>query len=352
MAWAVHEERRMDPAATAPIDVAEAAYDLQLGAEEWLPNLLEKGAPMLNLGLGCAAAMWAGQSRDGQPLISQLCVGTGSANLGLRFARAAQAIGPQLKQQTSAASEGGVRTASESELTSPEVLRALHEHVGCKDVLGVWAMDPDCHGVGINMPSSEHIRLSHRERERWQRLAVHIAAGHRIRRKLGCNDGLEAARVSDLLIEADALIDPKHFVVAHAEGCARDKDVTEVLRAAAKRVDQARSKLRRADADRALEVWQGLVRGQWSLVDWFDSDGRRFVVVVPNAPGLGDPRGLTDREHQVATYAALGESSKLITYRLGISRQRVSTLLKAVMKKLGVRTQAQLVEKMRAFRRV
>ena len=65
--------------------MAEAAYDLQLGAEEWLPNLLDKGAPLFDVGLGCAAAMWAGQSRDGQPLIAQLCVGSGAEDLGVRF---------------------------------------------------------------------------------------------------------------------------------------------------------------------------------------------------------------------------------------------------------------------------
>ena len=103
------------------------------------------------------------------------------------------------------------------------------------------------------------------------------------------------------------------------------------------------------DPDKALEVWQGLVRGQWSLVDWFDSDGRRFILVVPNLPGLGDPRGLTERELQAATFAALGESNKLIAYRLGISKQRVSLLVKTATKKLGAKTRAALVLKMRTF---
>jgi DNA-binding CsgD family transcriptional regulator len=75
------------------------------------------------------------------------------------------------------------------------------------------------------------------------------------------------------------------------------------------------------------------------------------VLAKPNAPNLGDPRGLTEREAQVATYAALGESSKIIGYRFGISPQRVSTLRTAAMHKFGVKTQAQLVEKLRGFPR-
>lgn len=84
------------------------------------------------------------------------------------------------------------------------------------------------------------------------------------------------------------------------------------------------------------------------MLDWFDSDGRRFVLAKPIAPRAKDPRGLTEREAQVATYAALGESSKIIGYRLGLSQSYVSRLLNDAMRKLGVKTQAQLVEKMRA----
>jgi DNA-binding CsgD family transcriptional regulator len=59
-----------------------------------------------------------------------------------------------------------------------------------------------------------------------------------------------------------------------------------------------------------------------------------------------DPRGLNKREAQVATYAATGDSSKLIGYRLGLSQSYVSRLLNDAMRKLGVKTQAQLVAKL------
>jgi len=116
---------------------------------------------------------------------------------------------------------------------------------------------------------------------------------------------------------------------------------------AARMVDKARGPLRRRDPEEALRVWKGLVRGKWTLVDWFDTDGRRFLVAKPNAPRVRDPRGLTDREAQVATYASLGETSKLIGYRLGLSPAYVSRLLRDAMRKLNVKTQAQLVDRMR-----
>ena len=91
------------------------------------------------------------------------------------------------------------------------------------------------------------------------------------------------------------------------------------------------------------------MRGRWSTVDWFDSDGRRFVLAIPNSPHVSDPRGLTDRERQVVAYARMGQTNKMIGYRLGLSRSRVSLLLRSAMRKLGVRTRAQLVSKLGEF---
>ena len=348
MAHSVHRSVAMDAGAIAAIDVAEAAYDLQCSTEAWLPNLLEKGAPLFDCGLGCAAGIWAGRSPDRQPLVAQLCAGAGSPELGEKLARAVEDVGPDLRQ-ASLAWTSLVRTASESDLERPGLLRAFEKRVGCRDVLGLWAVDAGLHGVGIHIPSPQFISLSKRARHRWQRLAVHIEAGHRLRRRLGCAARLEGTPVTEIPIDVDAIIDPKGFVITHAKRDARSKDAAGMLRQAAIRVDRARSKLRKEDADKALEIWQGLVRGRWSLVDWFDSDGRRFVVVLPNAPGLSDPRGLTEREEQVTTLAARGDSSKSIRYRLGISPQRVSMLLHSAMRKLCVKTQPELVMKMRAF---
>ena len=117
----------------------------------------------------------------------------------------------------------------------------------------------------------------------------------------------------------------------------------ETLRQAARRLDGAGRALRETDTDRALLLWEGLVRGRLTLVDWFDANDRRFILVKLNDRQGSQPCGLTAREYEVAVAAALGESSKLTGYRLGISPSRVSTLLKGVQRKLGVRTKAQLV---------
>ena len=72
--------------------------------------------------------------------------------------------------------------------------------------------------------------------------------------------------------------------------------------------------------DAALQIWKALVWGRWSMVDWFDSDDRRFVLALPNSPSISDPRGLSEREREVVAYAVLGESGKVIGGRLALSK--------------------------------
>ncbi len=341
----------MDPAKTAAIDLAEASYNLDIDVGNWLPNLLENGRPTLDLGSGFAAAMWGGKSDQGQPLIMQMHVGAGAPDLPLRYMRAAQEVGPDLVQETTAASVGGVNVLSEMKDKWPQVYEALTGSVGCKDILTLWALDPDLHGLVLSIPSPELVQLTPAARDRWQMLAVHMTAGHRLRRGLSTDTVATGVPVTEMPLNAEALLDPRKFVVSQATGGAQDKAASAVIREAAVRLDRARGKLRKTHPEEALELWHGLVRGRWSLVDWFDTDGRRFVLAKPNAPKLGDPRGLTEREHQVSTYAGLGESGKIIGYRLGISPTRVSALLSAALRKLGVKTQAQLVERLRGLPR-
>ena len=145
------------------------------------------------------------------------------------------------------------------------------------------------------------------------------------------------------------MIDPKSFRVTDRAGAARAPGGIDSLRDAATRVERLRGSQRHDESDQAVPTWEALIQGRWSLVDWFDTDDRRYVLAIPNPPGIRDPRGLTERESQVVAYAALGESPKLIAYRLGISRVRVSSHMRSAMRKLKVKTPAELVRKVGAL---
>ncbi len=123
----------------------------------------------------------------------------------------------------------------------------------------------------------------------------------------------------------------------------------EMFRDAALGLDRTRRELGKTESDRVRPLWEGLMRGRLTLVDWFDADGRRLILIKLNGSKSGCACGLTVREREVALSAALGESNKITGYRLGISPSRVSTLLRTAMQKLGVRTKAQLVVMVRVL---
>ncbi|MDH3655146.1 MAG: hypothetical protein OEN21_12815 [Myxococcales bacterium] len=200
------------------------------------------------------------------------------------------------------------------------------------DVLLINALEPDGHGASVAVFLPVETELKRDERERWKMLGAHLTAGYRVWRAVASMN----SDPTPLPCGAEAVVDPTTFRVIDAAGCSEDPSLLDTLRDSARRVDRARGRLPKTNPVEALETWWALVHGRWSMLDWFDSDGRRFVLGIPNPPELGDPRGLTEREHQVATYAALGESGKLIGYRLGVSKAELSgSALARRMQSLG-----------------
>lgn len=337
----------MDRVGSAIIDFTEAAYDFGLEGEKWLPTVLRRGLPVLDQGLGVACMEYA-RPPDGGPVeLRDVHVASGPRDFVERHLRALESTPPEtLRDQLR---PGGAGTASGDALADPRQLAHYTSHVDyCKDVLFITAVDWKGVGVAVIAPLAEVTSLSPCESERWQMLAAHLEAGHRLRRGLATRE--PSGKLSTHLPhDAEAIFDARSFRITDAVGHAKEPSATKRLREAAIAVDRARGRLRETDPEQALEIWKALVQGRWSTVDWFDTDGRRFVLAIPNAPHVLDPRGLTERERQVATYAACGQTNKMIGYRLGLSKSRVSLLLRNAMHKLDVRTRAQLVSRLREF---
>jgi DNA-binding CsgD family transcriptional regulator len=333
----------MARASSILIELTEAVYDLETEDGAWIPHLLRVALPLLDRGLGVAAAAYTRNPDDPDFVVHQKFSYGGPPDLLARVDRAAAEWPREVYAQLMR--PGIVSTLSELTADHPELLEAYGRHVeGCRDVLGMTAVDPNGLGILIVGLLPEVTHLKGPERERWKMVGAHVAAGHRLRRAV-----LTEQESSGLPHNAEAVIDPTRLKLTDATGVAENKDAAKALRDAAVQIDRARGKLRKSDPAAAIEMWKSLTDGRWSLVDWFDSDSRRFVLALPNAPKVVDPRGLSERESLVATYAVQGDSGKLIGYRLGISKSLVSTALNGAMRKLGVKTRAQLVERFRAF---
>lgn len=200
------------------------------------------------------------------------------------------------------------------------------------DALGLRAnMTPDS-GVIITTHVPRGFRI--RQRDLWTRFAAHVGSALRLRRTrqplspdsalavLGSGGRLEHGTVETIAARED-------------------------LATAAQDMDRARGRMRRLDPDAACALWRAMVRGEWSLVDWVDHDGKRFLLAHDNRVPVSVRKPLTDREEQVVSCAAMGHANKLIAYDLGLSTGTVSVLLARAAKKLGVSGRVALI---RAFR--
>ena len=204
------------------------------------------------------------------------------------------------------------------------------------DGCGGIAHSGDGRALAIGVPLRERRPSNLATRQRWARVAGHLGAGLRLLHALDPSDSEEA------------ILDPSGHV-CHARGVARMSSAREVLREAVRRIDAARTRAGRSDADTALASWEGLVGGRWSLLDRFESDGRRYWVARRNDPEVPDPRGLSRGEAQVAEFLATGHSEKQIAYALGISASAVSRRLQCALRKLGLRSRAELSSLFAAF---
>lgn len=338
----------MDPHGPEIIDFVEAAYDLRIDHAGWLPRLIEVGVPFLDRGHGVFAITGSRPTEEGPVSIERVYIASGPPDLAARMARTQSELDMAIFWSLSGA--GVPKTLSEMLIKrDPAAFRRIMGYFDfAKDALGISAREQDGRGVYIILPLPSETSLTPRTREIWHMLASHFEAGYRLRR--GLERGPTHA-VTDLPHGAEALIEPTHFRVTEAQGSAQSRSALEALRDAAKQVDRARGRMRDSEPHKALELWRALVRGRWSTVDWFDSDGRRYVLGVPNAIPVTDPRGLSEREYQVVAYAAAGETNKMIGYHLGLSKGRVSGLLRSAMRKLKVDTRAELIQKFRDFSR-
>lgn len=211
------------------------------------------------------------------------------------------------------------------------------------DTLGMLALDARRVGCSICIPTREATQLTRLQKLRYARLAVHVATALRLRRNLG-----EGPARADLTGDGEAVLDADGSVI-DARGEAAHPSARRALRAMGRARDRARTRLRREDADLALETWTALVSGRWTLLDHFDTDGRHFVVARKNPPALAAPLSLDARERMVAAAVALGHPQKLVAYELGLSRATVSRTLSSALTKLGFATPAELARALGAF---
>jgi len=207
---------------------------------------------------------------------------------------------------------------------------------GVVDALGLNARDAGGTGVVVTIHLRRLAPEGPRDRDAWEKTAAHIAAGARLRASLHAGRGLDA--------EAEAILE-RDGRLAHAEPVAQSPPAQALLRRAALTLSELGALRGEDAARRAIDVWEGLVAGRWSLVEHFDHDGRRYFVARKNVTSAPRILSLTGRQRQVVALASLGHANKLIAYELGLDESTVSRHLRHAAERLGATSSVDLVRR-------
>jgi DNA-binding NarL/FixJ family response regulator len=305
---------------------------------QWLCEVAGAARPFLDASLGLIGFFFDRDEEDGAR-----CVwGAKGYGADPRFAELVPALYAGMPRPMRAMLLSGsepIATASAllsrgapADTGGPPFLRETARILGFRDSQGVAVCDASGLGAILAAPLPAPRRIEVATKQRWARVTGHLAAGLRLHRALHATPN----RLTE------AVLDPSGKV-HDATGAARDRSSRERLRAAVLAMERARGPLRRKDVARALELWPALVEGRWSLVDRFESGGRRYLVAMKNDIDLPDPRALAPRERVVAEYLALGRANKRIAYEMGLGEGTVATLVSRLARKLGTRSRAELV---------
>jgi DNA-binding CsgD family transcriptional regulator len=211
--------------------------------------------------------------------------------------------------------------------------------VGWRDLVVVNGLDPTGRGVYLSAARKSARPLPRAMQTRWTRVAVHLAAAARLRRTLRAAGG-------DRVETAEAILSPDGKV-AHAEAPARTRQARQALSSAAHAIERARTPRGHRNGDRSVAEWTGLIAARWSLVDHFESDGKRWLLARRNDVADVGRAELSPRELQAVAFAALGHNNKLIAYEMGIAAETVRVLLHRAGRKLGARDRAELITRAR-----
>ncbi|MCU0698204.1 MAG: LuxR C-terminal-related transcriptional regulator [Myxococcaceae bacterium] len=315
------------------IAALELAYDLSLTPAQWLDGVFERFARRLDQGLGVSVGSWVvgGASFD---LVEQSPLhGNADARASQTMSLLASSLsanervslyGPHAIDFIGAGHEMGMETA----------ISAISRDVGLPGVADAVGMlivsQPARRGLMISALSRHTIHLLPSERRRLRRITTHLSSGFRLRESLREHPHPPAAVLS-----------PSGRVL-HAEGAAQRESAKEALERAVKAVDRSRGSLRRTSPEEALLMWKGLVAGEWTIVDWVDTDSRRFVVAHQNRFSSRSLRALAPREVDIAEYLVQGRSTSEIAYALGLQVGTVSRATRTLLRRLGVKSRADL----------
>jgi len=324
---------------TTLVDLLEALYNLEQTRQAWFRGVLKAAGAAFDCGAGVGLTLYD-ISGPAPRLDAMDAVNVDPRNFALG---AALHRNPAMSQSiVESYSRPGCVTMAEQtpDMELLNFARKLYAEVGLSDQLLINGPNRQT-GLGCALYVFSHspITLSANERALMERVSAHLAAAYRLKRRLehpltDRGNGLGAVLRLDGRVE-------------HAEPAATSKLTRRDLSEAVKAREWAKTARGRRDCQRATAAWRPLVGARWSLVDAYERNGLRYITARENVPAPTGVAALSLRERQVGSLAEGGYSNKLIAYELGLAHSTVRVLLGRAAVKLGARTRAELIQKLR-----
>jgi hypothetical protein len=248
------------------VGLIEAAYAPHARDEDWLTGLVAAAEQ----GCGChdgvtAYTFDAGHAESFSPGVIAVSEGSPSCSITTMINNVANGVVPA----------SGLYVAHPPALLLSEAIRSWGDRhrdyqrsalgaAGMADVFGIRGVNHDGSGVILCLIQERQRSFAPRTRGAFGRVARHMAAAFRPRRRL---------REHSAPAEAVLLPNGK---LEHVEDSG-DGLACKALPNAVRAMGRARGRMRRAEPERATELWTALVRGRWSVVESVESDGKRLL---------------------------------------------------------------------------
>ena len=318
------------------ISIVEAGYDITGTDQQWIEKLYDKSLSQLTRGI------WPGMMtyRYSPTEVNIECCAINGPQKLLDWARKST---NQPQEALDLMYRSSIAVGSLSEVVFsrlPELRHVVRKMTFgvMSDILAVKAHTGNGRGVLLWTGFMGSTSATRTELARWPLVVSHLGAGLRLRQFV---QKLNLDELDHTGNPIEAVLDPSGKI-QHVTVCTNNENTCNQLRDAALIVERIRNGKSRDEPEKTLPLWHALIAGRWSLVDRFDSDGKRFIVAVKNDPDHLDPRGLTTRERQVAEYVGIGFGNKAIAYTLGITPTAVSNHIARVLYKLGLHRRVEL----------
>ena len=189
------------------ISIVEAAYDLEADEREWLVRLLKQAEPRLNRGFGVTISTYAPGRAPDESLVESHKMSAAVQGAMLEMMRAKPALFQDInapRGQGRCVMAGKTLGMSEVQVHAFGPFVEFMHPVGVRDFFGVLSLDPSGHAIWLGAPTPGTKRPNRSESSAWSRVAAHVTAGARLRRRLAVLASHDVAAGSEAVLSASA----------------------------------------------------------------------------------------------------------------------------------------------------